>query len=102
MTAAAVYLVLSQLLSVTEPTSNDSILDLFITNIVQLHAKIKTFIPFLLVAWGYLNDIDEKIKSDMFLFADDVVLINKLNNLKTLENQMNSDLNKWNAFTCES
>ena len=49
----------------------------------------------------YLNDIDENIKSDMFLFADDVALINKLKNLKTLENEINSDLKNLNDWVCK-
>ena len=46
----------------------------------------------------YLNDIDENIKSDMFLFADDVALLNKFKNRNDLEIELNSDLkqlNKW-------
>ena len=46
----------------------------------------------------YLNDIDKNIKSDMFLFADDVALLNKFKNKNDLEIELNSDLkqlNKW-------
>ena len=51
----------------------------------------------------YLNDIEEGIKSEISLFADDVALLNKFQNTNTLEREINSDLtvlnkwaNKWN------
>ena len=44
------------------------------------------------------NDIDENIKSDIFLFADNLALLNKFKNKNDLEIELNSDLkqlNKW-------
>ena len=44
-------------------------------------------------------NIDENIKSN--IFADDVALINKFKNLKTLENEINSDLKYLNDWACK-
>ena len=46
----------------------------------------------------YLNDIENNIKSDISLFADDVALLNKFKNNNILENEINRDsetLNEW-------
>ena len=53
------------------------------------------------VTRGQLCDIDENIKSDMLLFADDVALSNRFKNLKTLENEINSDLKHLNDWACK-
>ena len=46
----------------------------------------------------YLNDIDENIKSDMYLFADDVALLNRSKNVNSFETELNSDLLKLNDW----
>ena len=46
----------------------------------------------------YLIDIEAGIKSDMFMFADDVALMNKFKNKNTLEFEMNADLKKLNDW----
>ena len=46
----------------------------------------------------YLNDIDENIKSDVYLFADDVALLNRSKNVNSFETELNSDLLQLNDW----
>ena len=46
----------------------------------------------------YLNDIENNIKSDISLFADDVALLNKFKNNNILENEINRDLETLNEW----
>ena len=46
----------------------------------------------------YLNDIENNIKSDISLFADDVALLNQFENNNTLENEINRDLETLNEW----
>ena len=46
----------------------------------------------------YLNDINDNIKSDISLFADDVALLNKFKNNNTLEIEINRDLETLNEW----
>ena len=46
----------------------------------------------------YLIDIEAGIKSDMFMFADDVALMNKFKNKNNLEVEINADLEKLNDW----
>ena len=46
----------------------------------------------------YSIDIEAGIKSGMFMFADDVALMNKLKNKNNLEFEINADLEKLNDW----